>query len=351
MPPRKATATKKRAPVKKQAAAKKRAPATKAPARRRPARRRPPTVVGVDLGGTKVQAIAVQGDEVVASARRSTPGGGPQAVVAAVAEVVAELGDPKAVAAVGIGAPGAVQSETGVVQRAPNLEGFDHPVPLGDLLSGALGGVRVSVDNDVNVAALAEHRLGAGVGSDDLLAVFVGTGVGGGLVLGGQVRRGPGGVAGEIGHVIVKDGGRRCGCGGHGHLEAYAGRAGMERTARKRHEDGTKTKLVKLAGDGRMKSSVFAKALEEGDKLARELVDEAASALGAALASAVALVDLDRVVLGGGLGDRLGPSFIEAVQQATSERLFVPDTPFTIVPASLGDLAGARGAALLAREQ
>jgi glucokinase len=250
-----------------------------------------------------------------------------------------------------VGAPGAIESGTGVVQRAPNLEGFDQPVPLGALLSEALGGVRVSVDNDVNVAALAEHRVGAGVGSDDLLAVFVGTGVGGGLVLGGQVRRGPGGLAGEIGHVVVKDGGRRCGCGGHGHLEAYAGRAGMERTARKRAKDGTKTKLVKLAGDGRMKSSVFAKALDDGDALARELVEEAASALGAALASAVALVDIDRVILGGGLGDRLGQPFLQAVQQATHQRLFVPEAPFTIVPATLGDLAGARGAALLAGDR
>ena len=335
----------------KKAAARKRTAATPAPARRRTTLRRPAAVVGVDLGGTKVQVIKVEGDEVVASARRDTPPGGPEAVVTAVVQAVDELGDRKEVAAVGVGAPGAIEAGTGVVRRAPNLAGFDHPVPLGPLLAEALGGVRVALDNDVNVAALAEHRLGAGAGSDDVLAVFVGTGVGGGLVLGGQVRQGPGGVAGEIGHVIVKDGGRRCGCGGRGHLEAYAGRAGMERTARKRADEGTRTKLVKLAGDGRMKSSVFAKALAEGDTLARELVDEAASALGAALASAVALVDIDRVVLGGGLGDRLGQPFIDAVQQATAERLFVADTPFTVVPAALGDLAGARGAALLARER
>ena len=333
----------------------KKAPATKAtrkaPARRRAPRRRPAALVGVDLGGTKIQVIKVVGDEVVAEARRDTPAGGPGAIVTAVVEAVDELGPRTDIAAVGIGAPGAIKAGTGVVTRAPNLEGFDHPVPLGSLLSEALDGVWVAVDNDVNVAARAEHRLGAGVGSDDLLAVFVGTGVGGGLVLGGQVRPGPAGVAGEIGHVIVKEGGRRCGCGGRGHLEAYAGRAGMERTARKRAEGGAKTKLVKLAGNGRMKSSVFAKALAQNDKVAKELVDEAAQALGAALASAVALVDLDRVVLGGGLGDRLGQPFIEAVQQATHERLFVPDAPFTVVPAALGDLAGARGAALLAGDR
>jgi glucokinase len=304
--------------------------------------------VGVDLGGTKVQAIKVSGDDVVAEARRPTPSEGPESVVAAVAEAVRELGDPKDVAAVGVGAPGAIDSATGVVRRAPNLEGFDQPVPLGAMLAEALGVATVAVDNDVNVAAIAEHRLGAGQGSDDLLAVFVGTGVGGGLILGGTVRRGPSGVAGEIGHMIVHDGGRRCGCGGHGHLEAYAGRAGMERTARKQEKDGRKTKLVKLAGDGRMKSSVFAKALAEDDELAKELVAEAAEALGAALASAVALVDLDRVVLGGGLGDRLGAPFIAAVEDAVRSRLFVADAPFTVVPAALGDLAGARGAALLA---
>jgi glucokinase len=308
-------------------------------------------VVGVDLGGTKIQAIKVEGDDVVASARRSTPTDGAEAVVTAVAEVVRELGDPRAVAALGIGAPGAVEPATGVVRRAPNLAGFDSPVPLGALLAEALGVARVMVDNDVNVAAVAEHRLGAGVGSDDLLAVFVGTGVGGGLVLGGQLRRGPGGGAGEIGHVIVKDGGRRCGCGGSGHVEAYAGRAGMERTARRRAAKGTKTKLVKLADGGRMRSSVFARALEEGDALARVLVDEAARALGAALASAVALVEVDRVVLGGGLGDRLGPPFAAAVDSAARERLFVPDAPFSVAPAALGDLAGARGAALLAGDR
>jgi glucokinase len=313
-----------------------------------PTRRRAKALVGVDLGGTKVQAVKVVGDDVVAESRRSTPAEGPESVVAAVAEAVRELGDPGDVGAVGVGAPGAIEAGTGVVRRAPNLHGFDHPVPLGVLLSEALRIDAVAVDNDVNVAALAEHRLGAGQGSDDLLAVFVGTGVGGGLILGGEVRRGPGGVAGEIGHVIVHDGGRRCGCGGHGHLEAYAGRAGMERTARKRAKEGDKTKLVKLAGDGRMKSSVFAKALAEDDELAKELVAEAADALGAALASAVALVDLDMVVLGGGLGDRLGAPFVAAVEDAVRSRLFVAEAPFTVVPAALGDLAGARGAALLA---
>ena len=313
-----------------------------------PARRKAEGFVGVDLGGTKVQAVKVVGDEVVADARRPTPAEGPESVVAAVADAVRELGEPGDVAAVGVGAPGAVEADTGVVRRAPNLHGFDRPVPFGAMLAEALGVATVAVDNDVNVAALAEHRLGAGQGTDDLLAVFVGTGVGGGLILGGTVRRGPSGVAGEIGHMIVHDGGRRCGCGGHGHLEAYAGRAGMERTARKKAEDGHKTKLVKLAGDGRMKSSVFAKALAEDDEVAKELVAEAADALGAALASAVALVDLDRVVLGGGLGDRLGAPFIAAVEDAVRNRLFVADAPFTVVPAALGDLAGARGAALLA---
>jgi len=341
MPPRKASARSRKAT----------AASAATPARRRAARRRAGALVGVDLGGTKVQAIKVSGDEVEASARRSTPAGGPQDIVAAVVDTVRELGDVGDVAAIGVGAPGAVEHDSGVVRRAPNLPGFDKPVPLGALLAEALGVERVVLDNDVNVAAVAEHRLGAGRGSDDLLAVFVGTGVGGGLILGGQLRRGVGGGAGEIGHVIVKDGGRRCGCGGSGHLEAYAGRAGMERTARRRAAKGTKTKLLKLADGGRLRSSVFARALAEGDALTRELVSEATEALGAALASTVALLDIDRVVLGGGLGDRLGAPFASAVEQAVRERLFVPDAPFAVMPAALGDLAGARGAALLAGDR
>ncbi|HYD11075.1 MAG TPA: ROK family protein, partial [Acidimicrobiales bacterium] len=199
----------------------------------------------------------------------------------------------------------------------------------------------------VNVATAAEHRLGAARGHDDVLCVFAGTGVGGGLVLDGALRRGPHGLTGEIGHTIVVAGGRRCGCGGLGHLEAYAGRRCLEGEARRLHEGGRATKLVEIAGDQKMKSSAFSKALAAGDEVARELLDGAADALAAAFASAAALVDLSLIVLGGGLAEKLGDPFVQQIDAALQERLFVRSMDLHVVPAALGDHGGAVGAALL----
>jgi glucokinase len=308
------------------------------------------SAVGVDLGGTKVLTVLVDGDEVVAEAKANTPTGGPDAVVAAIVECVERLGADRT-HAVGIGAPGVVDVAAGTVGSAPNLVGFDQPVPLAAMVAERLRTDRVLLDNDANVGTLAEHRLGAGRTSRDLLGVFVGTGVGGGLVLDGDLRHGPGGLAGEIGHVVVEEGGRLCGCGRLGHLEAYAGRSGIEREARARHAAGRSTALVDLAGSGRMKSSVIAKALAAGDEVALELLDRAVASLGAALASAVAFVDVDLVVMGGGLADRLGAAFVGRVEQATRERLFVPTGPVRVVPAALGERAGAIGASLLVRDR
>lgn len=306
--------------------------------------------IGVDLGGTKVLAAVVEGGAVQASRKVATPGSGVAAVVDAIVEAVESIGGAAAVDAVGIGAPGVVDVASGTVVRAPNLPGFEHPVPLGTLVGERLGGLPVVVDNDVNAATLAEHRLGAGRGASDLLAAFVGTGVGGGLVLDGALRRGGNGLAGELGHVVVHEGGRRCGCGQRGHLEAYAGRAAMEAEARARHAAGAATALVERAGAKRMKSGVWAEAVAVGDAVALALLDDAVEALGAALASAAHLVDLELVVVGGGLAEKLGESFVGRIEQAARSRLFVP-TPLRVVPAELGDDAGVCGAALLPAER
>lgn len=252
--------------------------------------------------------------------------------------------------AIGVGVPGLVDRQRGVLVEAPNLAGWDASFPLVSALSKALGDRPVFIDNDVNAGTLAEWRLGAGRGVDELLGVFVGTGVGGGLVLGGALRSGASGHAGEIGHMIVVDGGRLCGCGGLGHLEAYAGRGCMERVARERHDAGQATVLVDLAGDKKMTSGIFAKALEASDAVAVDLIAGAVDALGAALASAVDLLDLPTVVIGGGLADRLGPTFVSRVADATNQRLLAGSTPVRILPTELGDRGGAVGAALIAAE-
>ena len=306
--------------------------------------------VGVDLGGTKIFAVATAGGRIVGELKAKTPVmGGPVVVVDAIVEVVRGLVGDTVPECVGVGAPGAVDYATGTVQRAPNLKGWWDPFPLGPALSEALGGARVLVDNDVNVGTVAEHRLGAGHGADDLLGVFVGTGVGGGLILDGQLRRGPSGFAGELGHIVVRSGGRRCGCGARGHLEAYAGRAGMERRARQHHARGLDTMLVETARSRRMTSSVFARALDAGDKVAVTLVDRAVETLGQAVAAAVLVLDVPLVVIGGGLADRLGPSFVERIRAATVASLPAGQgDDVSIVPGTLGDRGGALGAAVLA---
>lgn len=307
--------------------------------------------IGIDLGGTKIYGVVLDQDRVVGEAKRKTPvRGGPLGVVDAIVEVVDQLGGASVVSGVGIGAPGAV-SPDGVVRKAPNLPGWDEPFALGEAVSEALGGVHVAVDNDVNVGTLAELRLGAGQGAANLVGIFVGTGVGGAVVLDGEVRRGGTGVAGEIGHMVVRLGGRRCGCGGRGHVEAYAGRWSMEKRARKLAENGRDSVLLELGRQrGRITSSAFAKALAADDPVTVELLDEAVAALGALIASCVALLDLDTVVVGGGLADRLGPEFVGRIERAARDELFIKEAALEVRPAALGDQGGAMGAALVAAE-
>jgi glucokinase len=312
-------------------------------------------VAGVDLGGTKIQSIVLRAGEVVGSARVTTPHEGVPTVVGAIlATVRASLTqagvEPGDLAGVGIGSPGDIDTEVGTVRHSPNVPGFDDPVELGPLVSAELGGVPVRLDNDVRAAVRGEHARGAGRPYRDLLGVFVGTGVGGGLILGGDVHAGSGG-AGEIGHTVVKDGGRMCSDGRRGHLEAYAGRGRMEAEAHHRVKKGEHTILFDLMerkGRTRLTSGIIARALEHGDRLAIELIDDAVWALGIALSNAQNLLDLEAIVIGGGLGDRLGAPFVERIAEAMRPRLFVPERPPAMLLSELGDLAGAVGAAELA---
>ena len=251
---------------------------------------------------------------------------------------------------IGIGSPGEVDGNGGQVSHAVNVPGFQESVPLGLLVSKELGGVPVRLDNDVRVAILGEHRRGAGRPFKDVLGVFVGTGVGGGLILEGKLREGRG-AAGEIGHTMVKDRGRVCSDGKRGHLEAYAGRGRLEAEARRRAKRGDKTilfELMKKRGRTRLSSGIWARALDHGDRLAVKLIDDAVWALGIALASAQNLLDLEAIIIGGGLGDRLGTPFVDRIAEAMRPRLFVPDRPPAVLPTELGDLSGAVGAAVLA---
>ena len=209
----------------------------------------------------------------------------------------------------------------------------------------------VVLENDVQVAVDAEVALGAGRGYGSVLGVFWGTGVGGGIVLEGERWLGRG-AAGEIGHMVVKQGGARCGCGRRGCLEAYAGRASLEARARRAVHKGERTELFRLmenAGRTRLTSGVWARALAHGDPLATRLIDRAVEALGVGIASAVNLLDVEAVVIGGGLGTRLDEPYVLRISRAMLPHLFVSERPPDVRLAALGDLGGAIGAALVAR--
>ena len=309
---------------------------------------------GIDLGGTKIQAAIVDDGKVVADARRPTPTeGGPEDVAAQMVEAMKEAAEAAkletgSLEGIGVGSPGDVDEKTGTVTGARNLPGWEGSFPLADRLEEALG-APVRVGNDVQVAVNAEKKLGAGRPYKSFIGVFWGTGVGGGVILDGTEWLGRG-AAGEIGHMVVKLGGARCTCGRRGCLEAYAGRGAMEIEARREHDKGTKTdlfKIMKKKGHVRLTSGIWERALNEGDKLAEKLIDRAVKALAAGIASAVNLLDVEAVVIGGGLGVRFGEPYVKKISKQMHKHLFVDDNPPAMHVAQLGDFGGAIGASLL----
>jgi glucokinase len=310
---------------------------------------------GLDLGGTKIEAIVVDaGQQVRGSARHPTPTAGSpadvaRAMIGAMREAARAAGvETGELAGIGVGSPGSVDTSAGTVTSARNLPGWNGSFALAGALAEPLGTV-VTVGNDVSVATTAEFELGAGKPYQSILGVFWGTGVGGGLVLDGRPFHGRGG-AGEIGHMVVKRDGRRCPCGNRGCVEAYAGRLAMESRARKAIEEGTSSKLLRIMeakGRQRFTSSVWSEALEQRDELAAELIDEAVASLGAGIASAVNLLDVEAVIIGGGLGVRFGEPYTRRIEDAMHNHLFPGHQRPQVHPAGLGDLGGALGAALL----
>jgi glucokinase len=313
---------------------------------------------GIDLGGTKIQAVVLDGGaDVRGDARRPTPTeGGPPAVLAEMAETLREAAeaagaDPAKLSGIGVGSPGAVDAKAGLVSEARNLPDWEEPYPMAAALTEMVG-APTYIGNDVTVAVQGEYELGAGKDSKSLLGVWWGTGVGGGIVLNGKTWEGRG-AAGEIGHVVVKIDGRRCPCGRRGCMEAYAGRAGMEKKARKLVKKGEETKLFEIMekrGRTRLQSGIWDRALKQGDAMAVKLVDRAIEALGAGVASVVNVLDVETVVIGGGLGTRLGAPYVKRIANAMQPHLFVSDRPPDVLPAALGDLGGAIGASLLVKE-
>lgn len=312
---------------------------------------------GVDLGGTKIQVVIVDPkNAVLGSDRRPTPTvGGPDDVTDTIADSIrAAVGDAQIemsdLVGIGVGAPGQIDLNAGTLSNAGNLPGWMLTYPLAAELSRRMGGLPVALGNDVQVGVDAEVRLGAGRPFNSLLGVFCGTGVGGGVVIDREMWIGRG-AAGEIGHVCImaKDG-ALCTCGRRGCMEAYAGRAAMEIQARKWKAKGKKTvlfKIMKKKERVRLSSGVWYAAIKQKDKMAIKLMDRAVWALGAGVGSSVNLLDVDAVIIGGGLGIRMGKPFVKDIEKAMMPHLIKSQNPPKVLLAELGDLGGALGAALL----
>lgn len=314
-----------------------------------------PLIGGIDLGGTKIAAAVIgPGHEVISYRRRPTPDrGGPENVVRAMVLTMQEAAEdagtePHLLRAVGVGAPGSADPVDGSLSGAGNLTGWEGSFPLATRLSDMIG-VPVAVGNDVQVATRAEYELGAGTGFDSVLGVFWGTGVGGGLILGGEPWIGRG-RAGEIGHTLVRRGGAPGINAPSGTVEAYAGRRAMEEKARREVRKGRKTKLFKLMKKHQkdhLTSAIWQKALEREDELATDLLNRAVVALSAGIASAVNLLDVEAVVVGGGLGTRFSDTLVPKIFSGMEPYLLDSKNPPVTRVAELGDQAGVLGASLL----
>jgi glucokinase len=286
--------------------------------------------VGVDLGGTSAKVGLVRGGRLVRRALAPNPHEF-DACVAAIAGAVREVCGSAAPDFVGVGLPGVTDAAQRVILDAPNLPFLENR-DLAEALERALG-ARVRLENDGNVAALGEARYGAGIGRADFLLATLGTGVGGGLVLGGALWRGPGGMAGEFGHLLTGNG-RRCGCGAIGCLEAIASARAMERLGAASR--GEELPLSALAARAR-----------GGEERAAEVFRHAGDALGEALSAVALLLDL-RVFLFGGGGapvlDLLAPPALAVLERRAFGRRA---RDFALLPAALGNDAGVIGAAEL----
>ena len=315
-------------------------------------------VIGIDLGGTKIStALARDSGEIVAYDYRETRASeGQEPVIErmfdAARQVMVQGGaTPAQVAAVGIGAPGPLDIEAGVVVAPPNLPGWDH-VPLKQLIEDGLG-ITTFLENDANAAALGEHRFGAGRGTRHMIYVTASTGIGGGLILNGKLYHGADGMAGEIGHTTTMPYGPHCNCGNRGCLEALASGTAIAREARERVARGVPTLIADLAGGDleRITAKVVAQAAGQGDMEAQLILTKAMDYLGIGMASLVNLFNPELIVIGGGLTN-IGEGLFGPVRRAIVRHAFrTPAETVRVVRAELGDKVGVLGAVATALAQ
>ena len=308
---------------------------------------------GVDFGGTnvKVGLVDAAGRVVRTEAFSSSEASRPDTFVKRVGRAVEALSRsvgvrPSRLQGIGVGAPGPVDVQRGMIHFMVNVPGW-REVPLGRLLERRLH-CPCLVDNDVNLFTLGEWRFGAGRGADALVGMTLGTGVGGGLVFDGVLYRGCRGAAGEVGHMVIDPRGRRCGCGRRGCLEAQVGTAAILNMGAQaiRRQGGLLREGVRRAG-GRLTPELISRAAAKGDRHAKAIWTEVGRRLGIGLANLVNLLNPDRIVIGGGIGNAWRWFAPTALSTVRSEAMAVHARAVRIVRAQLGNAAGVVGATVL----
>ncbi len=313
-------------------------------------------LVGVDLGGTKIQVgIYDQRLSLVGSAKISTKSDrGTEAVLDRIAHCVRDAVDEcdlalKQMQSLGIGAPGAVDAEEGRVIFAPNLGWKD--IPLRKELEKRLD-LPVFVENDCNLCALGVHVVELKSKPRHMIGLFIGTGIGAGLILNGELFTGYNHSAGEVGHMVILAGGPKCGCGNEGCFEAVASRTAIFKRIAAGIKDGEKTELVEMLGDDLkdLRSGDLRRAIRRKDKFTEKVVDDAAHYIGLAVGNLINLFSPEVVALGGGVIEALEQEMMPIIIKAAVDHV-LPGTMkgISIIPSKLGDNAGIAGAAVLAQ--
>lgn len=307
--------------------------------------------IGVDIGGSNMAAgLFDENRKLVATAKVKSKAKEATEVVLGqlfkvVDKLIVEIPVNNVLNGIGIGVAGLVDKKTSVVRRSVNIN--INGVNLKDILEEKYK-VFAEIDNDVNVGILGEAKYGAGIGYDDIVGAFVGTGIGGGLVLNGKLYTGNSGLAAELGHTVIKQGGAYCpGCGSQGCLEAYAGKVGIEKKIENLAKKRISSTLIDLVVEngGKLKSSHIKQALEENDEIAKDILSEVMEYLGVGLGSTLNLINPSMVILGGGVMEAIGDEYLPQIKRAAMRNSFADiyeECDFKL--AKLGDQAGIYGA-------